>query len=1371
MKTEYPVQWRIRELGKLCSKPQYGYTVSASMDKIGPKLLRITDITDGKLDWDKVPYCKCTDEDFSKYQLEKGDLLFARTGSTGSSILIEETPPPSVFASYLIRLKILDEISSQYLKQYFQSFDYWKQIERLKVGAVQSGINASVLYSLKVPVPPLVEQRGIAEVLGTVDTAIRVQEQIIAETESLKQGLMQQLLTKGIGHTEYKQTPIGQIPKTWDVIKYEKANKRIFVGIATSTTQYMVEYGIPLIRNQNIKEGKIDLSDLVYISKEFAKSNKSKTIKENDVLTVRTGYTGQSCKVEKEMDGWQTFTTIISRPKLDQYESDFIVHLLNSPLVRNRIQKLEAGLAQKNLNVGWISNLLIPKPPLNEQKRISKIIKDVYSDIEELEKGKTRLHFIKNGLMQVLLSGERRVELREDSYTEFSTVEKPIIGWLDELGWDYFPDTELNREVFEPFLLDQLRASLIKLNPDIQTNSDADRIINKLRQISTDLKGNRDFFNWLKNEESMVLKTGEHSTTINLIDYETPENNTYTVSNQYKFTGYKSIRPDIMLFINGIPIILIEAKTQSNQTIDYTDAINQIIRYNKQAPQLTRYLAYSIATDGAQFRYGWTNPKRYNRWKTEEPTLESKVKALLKPTLVLDFIQNFIVFETRNDEITKKIGMQQQIEATNRIIDRINNTDIPKGLIWHTQGSGKTLTMLFTAWKLKRQQQLNNPTIIVAIDRLELQRQFRETFTNVDLPYVTYAESVRDLTSKVANQSREVIITTIQKFREPTVSDPRENIIILIDEAHRTQYGNLATWMRATYPHAKLFGFTGTPIDKGPTGRSTFRTFSNPEQGETYIHKYSIRESIEDGATVRIVYQPRLTREQIPTEILDKEFLTRTDGLTEEEQEDVLRKSANLKTILKADDRVAKVAEDIAEHYRSHVEPNGFKAQLVAVDREACALYKQELDKHLPPDYTQVIYSSNNNDGELLKQYHMPRSEQLKIARQDFQDPDSTPKILIVTDMLLTGFDAPIEQVMYLDKPLRDHNLLQAIARTNRPYPGKNSAIIVDYVGIFNRLKEALNFDSGDIEGIEIVYDVLRREFQEVMHKLRAMFEGIPIENTYESKIAVIKLLSHEETYNRFKELLTHAKALYETISPDEYLSPYIREYTNYHRINEIYRKHTRQDRDSLKPYEEKTRRLIRESLILKEIEKELPTFEIGLDYLKKIDEQKLEPELEAAELTQAIRYHFRVNIELNPVLESLSEKLERILRRKDPTQLIQDLRELVKEINCEEVKRIERGLSHEENALFTVAQKNLQDQPEEKLINYVKQLSVKLDEPGLIFPNWHTKNETRRRVQLTVFRETHNQFKDQLEPGEIYVLTDMMLDYIIRYRGRDDAD
>jgi len=414
MKTEYPVQWRIRELGKLCSKPQYGYTVSASMDKIGPKLLRITDITDGKLDWDKVPYCKCTDEDFSKYQLEKGDLLFARTGSTGSSILIEETPPPSVFASYLIRLKILDEISSQYLKQYFQSFDYWKQIERLKVGAVQSGINASVLYSLKVPVPPLVEQRGIAEVLGTVDTAIRVQEQIIAETESLKQGLMQQLLTKGIGHTEYKQTPIGQIPKTWDVIKYEKANKRIFVGIATSTTQYMVEYGIPLIRNQNIKEGKIDLSDLVYISKEFAKSNKSKTIKENDVLTVRTGYTGQSCKVEKEMDGWQTFTTIISRPKLDQYESDFIVHLLNSPLVRNRIQKLEAGLAQKNLNVGWISNLLIPKPPLNEQKRISKIIKDVYSDIEELEKGKTRLHFIKNGLMQVLLSGERRVELRED---------------------------------------------------------------------------------------------------------------------------------------------------------------------------------------------------------------------------------------------------------------------------------------------------------------------------------------------------------------------------------------------------------------------------------------------------------------------------------------------------------------------------------------------------------------------------------------------------------------------------------------------------------------------------------------------------------------------------------------------------------------------------------------------------------------------------------------------------------------------------------------------------------------------------------------------------------------------------------------------
>lgn len=956
-------------------------------------------------------------------------------------------------------------------------------------------------------------------------------------------------------------------------------------------------------------------------------------------------------------------------------------------------------------------------------------------------------------------------------YSEFSTVEKPIIEWLDELGWSYVPDNKLDREVFEPFLLDKLRCSLIKLNPDIQTNSDADRIVNKLHQVSTDLKGNRDFFNWLKNEESMVLKTGEHSTTINLIDYENPEKNTYTVTNQYKFTGYKNIRPDIMLFINGIPVILIEAKTQSTQTIDYTDAISQIIRYNKEAPQLTRYLAYAIATDGAQLRYGWTNPKRYNKWKTPEPILEAKVKALLKPTRVLDFIQNFIVFETSNDEITKKIGMQQQIVATNRIIDRIINTDIPKGLIWHTQGSGKTLTMLFTAWKLKRQQQLNNPTIIVAIDRLELQRQFRETFTNVDLPYVTYAESVRDLISKVANQSREVIITTIQKFREPTVSDPRENIIILIDEAHRTQYGNLATWMRATYPNAKLFGFTGTPIDKGPTGTSTFRTFSNPQQGETYLHKYSIRESIEDGTTVRIVYQPRLTKEaQIPPEILNKEYLNITKNLDEEEQEEVLRKSANLKTILKSDHRVAKVAEDITKHYTSHVEPNGFKAQLVAVDREACALYKKQLDKHLPENYTQVIYSSNNNDNDLLKQHHMPRSEQLKIARQDFQQPDQPPKILIVTDMLLTGFDAPIEQVMYLDKPLRDHNLLQAIARTNRPYSGKNSAIIIDYVGIFNRLKQALNFDSGDIEGIEIAYNVLKQEFKETILKLRTLFKDTPIENTRQSIVAIIKLLSNEETYNRFKDVLTQAKALYETISPDEFLSPYIREYTNYHRANEIYRKHTRQDRDSLKPYEEKTRQLIRETLILKEIEKELPTFTIGPTYLEKIDQQKLEPTLEAAELTQAIRFHFRVNIEFNPILETLSQKLERILRQKDPEQLIPDLRKFIEEINGEEQKRKERQLTREQNALFVVADKFLEKQPETTLISYVKELSAKLDQPNLIFPGWHTKDETRKQVQVTVFRETHQQFKDILPVDKIYLLTEEMLDYIIRFRGRQDA-
>ena len=951
-------------------------------------------------------------------------------------------------------------------------------------------------------------------------------------------------------------------------------------------------------------------------------------------------------------------------------------------------------------------------------------------------------------------------------YTESEIVEKPIIKWLSEIGWTYIDPDTLTRDLDDPFIQDHLKSAIKKLNPDlIESNSDVEMIIEKIRQLPNDIRGNKEFFDWLKNEGSISFRTEEKRQTVNLIDYENIENNTFTVTSQYKFSGYENIRPDIMLFVNGMPLILIECKTPTVESLDYTDAIKQIIRYNREAPQLFKHLALACATDGEQFRYGWTNEGRYARWRNgADDPVEASVKGLLNRGKILDIVRNFIVFETAHEEVTKKIAMQQQVEGTNRIVERVLVGDCDRGLIWHTQGSGKTLTMLFTAWKLKRQPELENPTIILVVDRLELQRQARETFTNVDLPYVTWAETTKDLLEKIRTQSREVIITTIQKFRKPRYRDERKNIIIMIDEAHRSQYGDLAIRMRDTFPNAKLFGFTGTPIEKGPMGVSTFRTFCTPE--ERYLHRYTIKQSIEDGSTIPIVYEPRLTREQVPKEILDKEFLFRVGDLPKDDQEEILRKSAKLKTILKADHRIKAVVKDVAEHYLSHVEPNGFKAQLVGVDREACALYKEELDKHLPEDYSKVIYSSAQNDPEQLQKYWMSNEEQLKIARQDFQKPDTMPKILIVTDMLLTGFDAPIERVMYLDKPLRDHKLLQAIARTNRPYPGKTSALIVDYVGIFYRLRDALNFEAEDIEGVAEVIDTLKVDFEETMKTLRELLKSVPRENTRESQIAVIKLFQDEAVYKTFKEKLMRAQALYETIAPDPSLSKYLWEYRWFNQVNEIFNKHLRSGKESLKPYMEKTAQLIRENVILKEIDRSLPTFEIDANYLDKIDKMSYDTVYEVAELRQAVKHYIRINIDLNPVLESLSERLERIIKGKDPEEVKKGLRELIAEINRMEAELVEKGITREEHALLAVIQKEVPSMPDSDLIPFVKSLSKKLDQTSLLFKGWHTKSETRKEVQRLIFGDCFSYFRDKVEPAKILDLTDGMMEYVTKFRS-----
>ncbi|MGA2573246.1 MAG: HsdR family type I site-specific deoxyribonuclease [Candidatus Methanomethylicaceae archaeon] len=948
-------------------------------------------------------------------------------------------------------------------------------------------------------------------------------------------------------------------------------------------------------------------------------------------------------------------------------------------------------------------------------------------------------------------------------FTEFKTVEKPIIDWLVELGWKYVPPNEMVRDADEPFHLPSLKRAIIKFNSVIRNDSDVDRVINQLRVISNNIYGNSDFFDWVKGEKSIILRQGETAQTIRLIDYDNPGNNEYVVTNQFKFSGYENVRFDIVLMVNGIPLVVIEAKAPAHQLLDYHEGIKQILRYNEEAPQFFKYLALACATDGINFRYDWITQDKYFQWKSREyeDPLENSIKNLFRREFFLDFVQNFIVFEKEMEQVRKKIAMYQQVIAANKIVSRVLEGKVRSGLIWHTQGSGKSLTMLLAAWKLKKAPQMDNPTILLIEDRIHLEKQLWGSFSNVDFPYTSKAESVKDLRDKLMKDSREVIITTIQKFEDiENVLSERKNIIIFVDEAHRSQYGKLAMRMRKAFPNAFIFGFTGTPIEKSECGKSTFRTFC--PTGEIYLDKYGIKQSIEDGATVRLVYQARLPRAHVDKETLDREFYQITAGLTEEEQDRVLEKSATLRTWLKSKDRMDSVAKDIAEHFKAHIEPNGFKAQLVAVDREGCALYKEALDKYLPPEYSSVIYTKGLNDPGLLRKYHMDSTEQFRVARIDFQKKGTNPRILIVTDMLLTGFDAPIEQVMYLDKPLRDHKLLQAIARTNRPYHGKEAGIIFDYVGIFNNLVKALNFQEQDIEGVAYNYDILKEEFDRTINSLLKMFRDVPRDGSRSSILQFIAILKDEETFKEFKGKLSKLKMLYETLAPDPMLFKYMDDYSWLIENNEAYNKFRNRNVSDLADYEEKTKDLIREKLIIDKLEKNLPTFDINSEYIKKLNERGYSTEEKVMEMRQALEYTIRINLETNPIYETLGERMERILKSTDKSKLINDMQQLINEVVAVEEHGKKLGATKEEFALLNVVKKHLPSVKETETVGYVKDLRKSLGES--LFPGWYKKVKVYNETEEKVFQHNFEKYSTELKTEEISRMSTEMMKFLVKY-------
>ena len=769
------------------------------------------------------------------------------------------------------------------------------------------------------------------------------------------------------------------------------------------------------------------------------------------------------------------------------------------------------------------------------------------------------------------------------SFNELNSIEHYIIHQLSGVNlnasgvaegktsygaqWQYVSPQQLNRTVNEVMVETELKAALIRLNPEIARNNElAEEVIYKLRAILLSVhqiglvKANEEFFKWMCGEKTMPFGENNRHVPVRLIDFEDILNNKYFLTNQYRVHSRETKIPDIVLLINGLPVVIGEAKTPIRPSVSWLDGAHEIHDiYENAVPQLFVPNILSFATEGKTFYFGGvrTPLEFWAPWRIENDDeklatqlglgeIGKELSDLLHPKRLLDILQNFSLFTTNKKKQRIKVLCRfQQYEGANKIVERVKEGKIKKGLIWHFQGSGKSLLMVFAAQKLRKMQELKSPTVIVLVDRTDLDTQITGTFNAADVANVVTTESISELQTLLERDTRKIIISMIHKFRDakPNMND-RDNIIVLVDEAHRTQEGDLGRQMRAALPNAFLFGLTGTPVNKAD--KNTFWAFGAPEDEGGYMSRYTFHDSIRDDATKPLYFEPRLVDVHVDKETIDKAFKEFKDeaALTDEEADALNKKSAKMAAFLKSPERVAKIVEDIAKHFNEKVAPHGYKAMIVTPDRYACVQYKEELDKYFVTDASKVVISTSaNDDFEFKQKWGVDKSQQEKIV-DDFNDANSPLKFIIVTAKLLTGFDAPILQTLYLDKSIKDHTLLQAICRTNRLYPGKSFGRIVDYFGVFDDAAKALEFDEKSVSQMITNLSELKEQLPEAMEKALSHFIGVDKTiDGFEGLELAQNAINTDDKKDAFAKDYKYLSKLWESLSPDRILDQYQAEY------------------------------------------------------------------------------------------------------------------------------------------------------------------------------------------------------------------------------------
>ena len=952
--------------------------------------------------------------------------------------------------------------------------------------------------------------------------------------------------------------------------------------------------------------------------------------------------------------------------------------------------------------------------------------------------------------------------------SERGVVQKPLVRYATEAGWMYLsPDDalRLRRGETSPILWDVLIEKVQALNVGFVDHLKAEELAKGLIRVPPTIEGNLQAWEYLRGLKTVFVETERRERNVHLLDMKDARHNAFHVTDEFTFTnGVHTIRADIVFLINGIPIILMETKA-ATKLEGIAEALDQVRRYHHEGPELLALMHIFGITHLVHYYYGATWSlfhKNLFNWKEETASkdFETLVKAFVAPERVLKVLRDFILFTRKDDELQKVILRPHQMRAVERALVRAHDPKKRRGLIWHTQGSGKTYTMITIAKRLLEEPIFDNPTVLMLVDRTELETQLfgnlastllGQTMSPLSKPgyYIQYgnifiAQSKVGLQELLRSDTRGLIVSMVHKFDDiPPKINERKNIFVLVDEAHRTTGGDLGNYLMGALPNATYLGFTGTPIDKTAHGKGTFKVFGiDDPQG--YLDKYSIAESIEDGTTVPLYYALAPNELRVNRDVLESEFLSlvEAEGVSDiEDLNKVLDKAVTLKNMLKNRDRVQSVAKYVANHFKKTVEPMGYKAFLVGVDREACCLLKEALDNYLPREYSTVVISQlpSDYDKPHLVRYQLSE-EQEKEVRKRFIKPNELPKILIVTEKLLTGYDAPVLYCMYLDKPMRDHVLLQAIARVNRPYEDENGkhkpgGFVLDFVGVFENLEKALAFDSKDVQSVIEGLDLLKSRFRDMMAEGRIRYLTLAAGKVGDKAAeAVLETFRDEEKRQSFYGFFLELEDLYEIISPDAFLREFMIDYERladmYALLRAAYEGSELVDRELAR----KTAHLVQEYTKAGAIHGVMEIYEITPETLSKITKSKQSNTVKIFNLVKSIERKMQTEAATAPYLFSIGELAEAIVeafkqRQISTQEALKRLKELIRQINEAEKEQAEQGITGEPFAIMWLLKQ--QGVPSDDAEKIAADMATNLQ----MYPHWKSSDKQARPVRRKLYQ------------------------------------